>query len=387
MTEVDTIYGGGPIFDGLRLRTDTVVHFAKGRLIALTSSDHVSAAARYVDLEGDILSPGYLDLQVNGGDGLMLNEAPTVQGLRRIAAAHRRLGTVQILPTLITDTPAKTSRVIVAVTEALAEGVAGIAGLHLEGPHLSQARKGAHDEALIRPMTEDDLAELIAAAQVLPVLKITLAPETVTLAQVRALSQAGALLSLGHTEASYEQARDYAAAGVSCVTHLYNAMSQLGSRAPGLVGAALTLPDLNVGVIADGIHVHPASLRAAWAAKAPQQSSTGRLFLVSDAMAPAGTDISGFSLEGRQILRHEGRLTLADGTLAGADLDLTTAVRVLAESCDLPLEQALSAAVTTPRQIIGQWGQTPDPTGMGLQDFIRIRRDLTAARPLVELPF
>lgn len=390
MSRSDTLYGGGQIFDGQSLHSGVVARFSGNRLVGLSPSDKPRADDNYIDLAGDILSPGFVDLQVNGGDGIMLNEAATVAGLRRIATAHRRLGSVQILPTLITDTPEKTTQTVRAAIDAIRAGVPGIAGLHLEGPHLSQRRKGAHDGALIRPMTPDDLSLLTEAAAALPVLMVTLAPENVELEQVRALAKAGVVLSLGHTDASFEQASDYVAAGVSCVTHLFNAMSQMHSRAPGLVGAALTLPQLSAGIIADGVHVHPATLRAAWTAKAAQAnqarrggpSSTGKFFLVSDAMAPAGTDITRFELAGREIQRSDSRLTLADGTLAGADLDLVTAVRFLVKSCDLPLDQALAAAITTPRQVIGQWSQNSTALGLDAQDFIRMRNDLSSARPL-----
>lgn len=385
MSHTDTLYGGGAVFDGQTLHRGVVARFTAGRLTSLSHTDHAAKGETFIDLAGDILSPGYLDLQVNGGDGIMLNEAPTCAGLQRIAAAHRGLGAVQILPTLITDTPEKTAKTIAAVVEARAAGIPGIVGLHLEGPHLSQHRKGAHDATLIRPMTRAGLDQLIAAAALLPVLMVTLAPENVTLDQVKALRQAGVILSLGHTEAPYEVAMDYVEAGVSCVTHLFNAMSQMGNRTPGLVGAVLSSPALWAGVIADGIHVHPATLRAAWAAKQALPGAAGQIYLVSDAMAPAGSDITSFMLEGRQISRRQGRLTLADGTLAGADLDLTTALQVLVEHCDIPLEQALTAAVTTPRQVIGHWAASETALGMAETDFIRIQSDLSAAQPVLDL--
>lgn len=396
MTGTDRFYGGGRIFDGQRLHSDSVAQFSGGRLVRIYSQlpKHLSEQLSenqldFVDLKGAFLSPGYLDLQVNGGDGIMLNEAPTITGLQRIASAHRRLGAVAILPTLITDRPEKTAQAVQAVQQAIAAGVPGIVGLHLEGPHLALSRKGAHDGALIRPMTDTDLDLLLQAAATLPTLMVTIAPENVSLQQVHRLVQAGVLVSLGHSGTDFEQAMAYASAGVSCVTHLFNAMSQMGNRAPGLVGAALTAPGLHAGVIADGIHVHPASLRAAWMAcvgKSALPPPTGKMFLVSDAMAPAGTDMDEFQLEGRRISRRNGRLTLADGTLAGADLDLTTAVRNLQHSCDLPLDQALAAAVTTPRQVIGHWQGDSTALGMAEVDFIRIQADLTSAAPLFASP-
>jgi N-acetylglucosamine-6-phosphate deacetylase len=285
----------------------------------------------------------------------MFNDDQSVDALRRIAEAHRRLGATTIFPTLITDTPERTVDAIAAVEAALAEGVAGIGGLHLEGPHLSLARKGAHDPALIRPMTDEDLARLCDAARRLPALMVTLAPENASPEQVRALVAAGAIVSLGHSDADFATCMAYAEAGASCVTHLFNAMSQLGNREPGLVGATLANGELSSGLIADGIHVHPAAIRAALAAKA----GPGRIFLVSDAMAPAGTDQQGFTLNGRTIRRSGGRLQLENGTLAGADLDLTTAIGVLIHQVGIDLADALRMATSVPARVGGQ------PRGVG----------------------
>lgn len=384
MNKTTTLYGGGPIFDGHSLQHGLTARFEAGKLVSLAPDSPPAANLRYVDLAGDILSPGYLDLQVNGGDGIMLNAEPNCTGLSRIAKAHGQLGAVHILPTLITDTPEKTAQVINATVQATKAGMPGIAGLHLEGPHLSHSRKGAHDAALIREMTQVDLELLLAAAEALPVLKVTLAPESASLEQVRTLRDAGVILSLGHTNAPFEQAMAYAEAGVTCVTHLFNAMSPLDHRAPGVVGAALSNPDLSAGLIADGFHVHPAALRTAWAAKVRGPNSQGKIYLVSDAMAPAGSNISSFELEGRQILRQNGRLTLRDGTLAGADLDLTTALRVLVSQCGISLEEALTAAVTTPRQVIGHWSNDRSALDLAEAEFIRIQSDLSSAAPLIE---
>lgn len=344
----------GRIFDGLTLRERAEARFVDGVLGSLGDITDDSQGVRVIDLGDDILAPGFVDLQVNGGDGLMLNDAPTVETLRRMAAAHRRLGATAILPTLITDTPEQSRAAIAAARAAVAEGVDGILGLHLEGPHLSVARKGAHDAALIRPMTTDDLEMLTEAARTLPVLKVTVAPESTTPEQVTALSRAGAIVALGHSDAGFETCMAYAAGGARVVTHLFNAMSQLGNREPGLVGAALASGQLSAGLIADGIHVHPAAMRAAWAAK----TGPGRIFLVSDAMAPAGSDIASFRLNGRLVRRDRGRLTLEDGTLAGADLALGTALRTLVTEVGVPLEDALRAATSVPADLVGLTGGT-----------------------------
>lgn len=378
MAETRT-FAGGPIFDGHEIHMDVAARFVDGRFAGLLALSALDVGEPIADLGGDILAPGYVDLQVNGGDGLMLNDDPSVATLKRMAAAHRRLGAVAILPTLITDKPRKTEATIAATAAAFDDGVTGIVGLHLEGPHLSVVRKGAHDAELIRPMTDEDLSMLLAAKAAIPVLMVTIAPENVTLEQVATLAEAGILVSLGHTDADYDTCLSYAKAGARCATHLFNAMSQLGNREPGLVGAAIANGEFSCGLIADGIHVHPAAMHTAWRAK----RGPGRLFLVSDAMAVAGTELEEFFLEGRRILRRDGRLTLENGTLAGADLDLTKAVRTLVEELDLPLGEALRAATTTPRALIGMpTGLTSGVTPLG--DMIRITPDLTKAAPFTD---
>lgn len=337
-------FRAGSIFDGQRL-TQGVLAIEDGLVAGLLPS--APEGERVSDLGPGVIAPGFVDLQVNGGDGVMLNDAPTVATLVRMAGAHAGLGATAILPTLITDTPEQTRATVAAVEAAARQGVPGIAGLHLEGPHLSLARKGAHDPALIRPMSDQDLAFLVDAAGRLPRLMVTLAPESVGTDQIAALARAGVIVALGHSDAGLAACQRAARAGASVVTHLFNAMSQLGNREPGLVGAALDQGALSAGLIADAVHVHPAAIRAALAAK----RGPGVVFLVSDAMAPAGSTIGSFSLNGREIRRHGGRLTLADGTLAGADLDLARAIRVMTQDVGISLVQALQMATSLPARV------------------------------------
>ncbi|MCE8511461.1 N-acetylglucosamine-6-phosphate deacetylase [Ruegeria pomeroyi] len=321
-----------------------------GRIQRIAPLGEIPDNARHLRLQGGWLAPGFVDLQVNGGGGVMLNNAPSVDSLRKMAQAHARIGATTILPTLITDTPAVVAAAITAVEMAVAGGVPGIAGLHLEGPHLALSRKGAHDPALIRVMEEEDLALLLEAARRLPLLKVTLATESVTPEQIRALTAAGVLVSLGHTDARFEDCRAAADAGAACVTHLFNAQSQMGNREPGVVGAALALGALSAGIIADGVHVHPASLGNAIRAKA----GPGRVFLVSDSMATAGSDIDAFTLNGREIRRSGDRLSLADGTLAGAHLELAQAIRNVMAMAGLDVAAAVGMATRSPADLIGR---------------------------------
>lgn len=350
MTGDLTAYRAGHLHDGTGLRENSALVVADGLIQAIVPAQDIPGAAAVRDLGGGMLLPGYVDLQVNGGGGLMLNDAPDPITLRRMVEAHAVLGATSILPTLITDTPEITAAAVAATIAAIAQGIPGIVGLHLEGPHLDPRRKGAHDPALIRPMQDADQQALVAAAQSLPALMVTLAPEAVRHEQITALVRAGIKVSLGHTDADFDTCRGSIDAGARCVTHLFNAMQQMTSREPGVVGAALDDVRVATGLIADGIHVHPAVMGAALRSK----SGRGDVFLVSDAMAVAGTELDGFALNDRWIGRQGGRLTLADGTLAGADLDLTTALRVLVHQVGVPLDRAVQMATSVPARVIGQ---------------------------------
>ena len=365
-------YRNGRLFDGTNVLDGHVLVLDNKRVAFIGPEDQAPQVGKTIDLDGDILFPGFVDLQVNGGDGILLNSDPSVATIERIATAHRGLGVTALLPTLITDTPEKTHASIAATKDAIRAGIPGIAGLHLEGPHLSVARKGAHDPALIRPLEPEDLSVLLNAAEALPLLKITLAPENVTEEQVQTLTRAGILVSLGHTDANYETCRRYFAAGARCVTHLFNAMSQLGNREPGLVGAALASSEVFAGLIADTVHVHPESIRTAWNAK----TGPGRIFLVSDAMAVAGTDMTEFKLGDRLIKRQDGVLTLSDGTLAGADLNLAKAVHTMVREVGVDLSSALQMATSVPASLIRLDYGFGSPSGP-----FRLRADLSNARP------
>ncbi|MBZ9726497.1 N-acetylglucosamine-6-phosphate deacetylase [Mesorhizobium sp. CO1-1-11] len=341
---------GARIFDGDDWHEGAALVVRDGLVEAMLPQGALPGDIRAVDTGGGMLVPGFVDIQVNGGGGVMLNDHPDVASIETICRAHAPFGTTALLPTLITDTPAITAAAIAAGEAAALQKVPGFLGLHLEGPHLSIARKGAHDPALIRPMTDADQAMLIAARQKLPVLLTTIAPESVDPARVKDLAKAGVIVSLGHSDTGHATAKAFAEAGASVVTHLFNAMSQIGNREPGLAGAAIDIGALSAGLIADGIHVHPATIRIALDAK----QGPGRIVLVTDAMATIGTEMSSFTLNGRTIYRRDGSLRLADGTLAGADLDMISAIRFMHRTVGLELSEVLRMASLYPAQAIGQ---------------------------------
>ncbi len=348
----ETVIVGARIFDGERFHDAEAIIMGEGRVKALVPEHEISGREDVTRLEGGILAPGFIDVQVNGGGGRMFNNEPSVETTAVIAAAHRRYGTTSLLPTLITDARAVTDAAIESAI--VASGTRdGVAGLHLEGPHLAPARRGAHLAELMHPLDEEELERLCRAAEALPVLHVTVAAEQVTEKQVERLARAGVILSLGHTDCTCEEAQRLFGAGVRGVTHLFNAMSGLSHRAPGLVGAALDTGGAWGGMIADGHHADPVALRTALRAK----RGPGRLYHVTDAMALVGSEDQSFELNGRTVRREPGeacsKLVLDDGTLAGSDLDMASAVRFGVQKLELPVEESLRMASAYPATYLG----------------------------------
>lgn len=381
MSTISKAYIGARIHDGIDLHDAHAFIVKKNGTRGIIKHRDLPTDCPTEELCGGIIAPGFVDLQINGGGGVMFNDDQSVGALRKIAAAHASIGTAAVLPTLITDTPERTKSAIAGVEKAIAEGIEGVVGIHLEGPHLSVARKGAHDSSLIRTMDEDDLAIILSATERLPNVMITVAPETTTNAQIRTMSNAGAIVSLGHTNADFDTCMAAFDAGARCVTHLFNAMSQLVNREPGLVGATLARDDIHAGLIADGIHVHPATMRLALAAA----SNNKRIMLVTDAMATAGSPIDSFILNGRQVLRKEQRLTLKDGTLAGADLEMGQALNILVNTVGDPLGDAIRRATGTPFSLLSGFSEVR-PLFETRLTAIYLRDDFTSVRPLHASP-
>jgi N-acetylglucosamine-6-phosphate deacetylase len=340
---------GARIFDSQHWHDDAALLIEFGSVAGIVAARDIPANADRVVLDGGMLVPGFVDLQVNGGGGVLFNNDPSLGAIRTICAAHAQFGTTALLPTLITDTAEVNDAAIAAGIDADAAKVPGFLGLHLEGPHLALTRKGTHDAALVRPMDDADLARLTAAAGKLQHLLCTVAAETVNPQQIAALRSAGAVVSIGHSDAGHAVVSAAFDAGASMITHLFNAMSQIGNREPGVVGALLDRPEAHAGLIADGIHVHPASIGIALRAK----RGPGRIFLVTDAMSQTGTDIQTLTLNGRTITRADGALRLSDGTLAGADLDMIDAVNFMVDTIGLELDESLRMASLYPAQAMG----------------------------------
>jgi N-acetylglucosamine-6-phosphate deacetylase len=313
--------------------------------LALPSDPRVRAAERH-DLGGRTLLPGFIDCQVNGGGGVLFNDTPTVDAIRAIGKAHAKFGTTGFLPTLISDDADVMAKAIDAVNEAVAQGVPGVLGIHLEGPFIAPERKGVHDAAKFRIAGADDVATI--ARRHGGVTLLTLAPERATPEVLAQLVANGVIVAAGHTAADYDTTRKALAAGVRGFTHLFNAMTPFTSREPGVVGAALDDAGSWCGLIVDGHHVHPASLRVAIAAKARE-----KMFLVTDAMPPVGSDNPDFVLKGETITMRDGVVQTADGTLAGSALDMATAVRNTVTLVGQPYDEAARMASTYPAAFLG----------------------------------
>ncbi len=340
------VIAGAVIFDGTKRRPLQAAIVDGARILDVMPEAVLPADLPIHRLSGGVLAPGFIDAQANGGGGVLLNDAPTADGVRTICDAHARFGTTALLPTLITDSPGITARAVASVKRAIEDGTAGCLGLHLEGPFLSPERRGAHDANLIRTITEADVDEILSLG--IETLLITVSPERIAPAIIRRLVDGGVIVSLGHSNATYDQILAAVDAGARGVTHLFNAMSPLTHRAPGAVGGALDCGELWCGLIADGHHVHRAAIGIALRAK----RQPGRIFLVTDAMSTVGSDQQTITLNGRTVWRRNGALELEDGTLAGSDLDMMSGVRYLVKEVGVELGEALRMASTYPAEFL-----------------------------------
>jgi N-acetylglucosamine-6-phosphate deacetylase len=332
------------LFDGSRVLHDCAVLIEGSRVAAILPNGEIPGAVPVDRLpDGAWLAPGFIDCQVNGGGDVLFNDDPTPEAIDRILAAHRTLGTTGLLPTLITDTPAKMRAALSAVRQAVASSPS-VLGIHLEGPFLSPEKPGVHDATLFRVPEEKDVAELIEARA--GVVMLTLAPERVPPRFIGQLARAGVRVALGHSAATYAETKSALSEGLTGFTHLFNAMRPLESREPGPVAAALEAPEAWFGMIVDGHHVAPAMLRLALRGAAHPM-------LISDAMPPVGGRKSYFVLNGADITVREGRCTRTDGRLAGAAIGMADAVRNCVELLGVPLSQALHYASAEPAAFLG----------------------------------
>jgi N-acetylglucosamine-6-phosphate deacetylase len=360
------------IYDGSQLRTGAALGIGQGRTLRIAEAASLDPDAPRLSIAGT-LTPGFLDLQVNGGGDVLLNNDQSPAALRTIAAAHRHFGTVGILPTIITDAPEVLARTVEAIIAA--KGGKGLLGLHIEGPHLSLARRGTHAANWVRPFehtTLDHVRRLRAAGVFV---MITLAPEAVTPAQVTQIAATGAIVSIGHSDATADKVRALLAAGASAFTHLFNAMSPMQSRAPGVTGACIN-STAYAGIICDGIHVADEMVGLAIRAR----PKPGRMFLVSDAMSTVGGSDC-FTLYGQEIRLKDGHLVNAEGSLAGAHVTMAEGLRRLINVVGISPDTALNMGIAAPARLIGR-PELATPEDRDLADILCLGTDWTVTATL-----
>lgn len=349
------------------------ITIADGRIQELVPQDRIPSDLAVHDLGGGLLLPGFIDTQVNGGGGVLFNSDPSVEGIRAIAEAHRRHGTTGLLPTVISDTPDTIQSAIAATSAAIGAGVPGVLGIHIEGPYLNAGKRGIHNERHFGPLDAEALTLLTSLANGRTL--VTIAPELAPPGAIERLVEAGVVVSAGHSMASYAQMREAIGKGLRGATHLFNAMTNLTAREPGMVGAVLDDRSMYYGIILDGIHVHPASLRIALAA-----GDLRGAMLVSDGMPPAGSDQTTFFLGDKEIHVEDGACRDAEGTLAGSALTMDRAFRNAIEMLGLDMIAASRIASGNPAAFLG----LEDVTGRiraGLQaDLVLLDEELHVKR-------
>jgi len=338
----------GKIFTGKHWFSDQAVIINGDKIVAIHAADNLPAdITNIIDLQQQRLVPGFIDTQVNGGGSVLFNDAPTVETLRIMGAAHRTFGTTGFYPTLISDDFTVVRAAIAAVKQAITEHVPGVLGIHLEGPFLNPERKGVHDASKFKIIDEAAFT-LLTSLDVGKTL-ITIAPELTTPHMIMRLVKAGVVVAAGHSAANYTQTKIALDAGLSSFTHLFNAMTPLTSREPGMVGAALENKNSWCGIIADGFHVHAASLKVAHQAKV-----AGKMILVTDAMPSVGAVNKNFMLNGELIRCENGKLTTAEGILAGSDLTMISAVTNAIKMLEIDLDEAIRMASSYPAAMMGE---------------------------------
>jgi N-acetylglucosamine-6-phosphate deacetylase len=337
----------GRVLRGQTLVAGQCVLLEGARILDIVPQDHPSCrGATALDLGGHLLLPGFIDSQVNGGGGVLFNDSPSIEAIRQIGRAHRRFGTTGFLPTLISADLDVVARAIAAARGAIEAGVPGVLGIHIEGPFLNVERKGVHDPAKLRELDTSAVGLLTSLGTGRTL--VTLAPEMTKPAIIKKLTTAGIIVSAGHTNATYAEVTAALHHGLTGFTHLFNAMSQLTGRKPGVVGAALESQDSWCGIIVDGQHISPVVLRLALRCK-----PSSRFMLVTDAMPSVGTEARSFKLEGRDITVSGNVCIDEDGRLAGSNIDMASCVRNAVSLLGLPLAEAVRMASLYPAEFLG----------------------------------
>jgi len=342
---------GADIFDGDRVLKNRAVVMCDDSIWAVLPANQLPEEIVSTELAGGILAPGFIDLQVNGGGGKLFNNDPSLDAIKAMLEGHRNFGTTSMMPTLISDTTEKQVSAIGAVRHAIDTYHTGVLGVHMEGPFFSHKRRGTHRADYLRNPEMNDIQWLIEEQNKASdmTMLVTLAPEHMATGQIKMLADAGIIVCAGHTDAHHQEIEMALTDGLRGFTHLYNAMRPLTARDPGVVGTALSDADSWCGIIADGHHVHPIAIKIAIAAK-----PTGKVFLVSDAMATVGSVKKHFTLYDERIQEQGGQLINSEKRLAGSAIGMIDAVRFCVEEVGTSLEEALRMASLYPAQFIAK---------------------------------
>lgn len=335
------------VFDGVNLLSDKAVLIDGNTIIDVVDKNKVYDASQIEDFGDSVISAGLIDLQLNGCGGVLFNDSITLETLETMHQTNLRYGTTSYLPTLITSAVADVMQALEVTKQwfKLYGNTRGVVGLHLEGPFLSVEKRGIHPlEFIIKP-TDDLLAAIVPYTKFFPI-KMTLAPENFTTAQIEYLVKHGVIVSVGHTNATYAQAEAAFNHGAATVTHMFNAMSGMTGRNPGVIGAVLANAPY-LGLIVDLLHVDKANVRLL------SQLKPTTTYLVTDAVTPTGTDMTEFDFAGKHLYVREGRCVDDAGTLGGAYLTMNEAVEKCVNECELSLEQTLTMATLTPARLMG----------------------------------
>lgn len=346
---------------------------ADGRIEAFIDDGVVPIACPKIELDGGWIVPGFIDTQVNGGGDVLFNDKPTLDGVRAIAEAHRRYGTTGLLPTLISDDPDVVDAAMDAIDQAIEHCVPGVLGIHIEGPHLNPEKRGIHDASKFTLLDDAILDRLTRPTK--GVRLVTIAPELAPTGAIRRLVDAGVIVAAGHSMAGYDETRSALDEGLSAFTHLFNAMTQLGSREPGMVGAALEDHASRFGLIVDGLHVHPATLRLALAARGIDGA-----MLVTDAMPPVGGTTDRFMLMGREIRVVNGTCRGPEGTLAGSALSMSQAFRNALDWLGHSIEDVSRMASANPAALLGLQRDVGTMASGQRADLVHLSSDRRVAR-------
>ncbi|MCW8092316.1 N-acetylglucosamine-6-phosphate deacetylase [Alteromonas sp. ASW11-130] len=359
-----TTYYTKQLFDGQTLHHNCVLTTESGRVKSIENNLSFTG-----DAFDGIICPGFIDTQVNGGGGFMLNHDPSRKAVDGIAKAHQQFGTTALLPTLITDRQDKMLVAADTIAAAIAGNHQSVIGVHFEGPHLSTAKRGIHSSDSIRKINDNDIDMYLRND--LGKVMLTIAPESLSPDIIKELSEKGVFISLGHSNADVDTVIAAIDAGATAFTHLFNAMSGLKAREPGMIGAALIHQHAYVGLIADMHHVHPANCLLA-----ANCIGADRLMLVTDAMAHVGSAMQNMKWENTVITRYGEKLLTEEGTFAGSCLDMANAVKNMVNQVGIELGEVLKMATSTPAQFLNLTGRGVLKPGCRA-DFVHLDHNLS----------